>query len=78
MWIKSYHEIINRFPWRDDDDDDVLPPALQHVFTLFSVWPPGLSCGGSSLMALQFKNHFIPDIHKAQCDDELVFEAPAD
>lgn len=38
MWIKSYHEIINGFPWRDEDDggDDVLPSALQRVFTLLS------------------------------------------
>lgn len=79
MWIRSCREIISRFPWRDDgvDGDDVLPPALQHVFTLVSARLPGRSCGRSSKTALQFKrNHFIPDIHKAHCGDELVFVVP--
>lgn len=32
MWIKPYHEIIDRFPWRDDGDDDgVVPPAPEFM-----------------------------------------------
>lgn len=83
MWIKSCHEIINRFPWRDDDDGsggggrDALPFGT----CLHSSPPaclPGLSCGRSCLMGLQFRNHFIPDTHKPHCDDGLVFVVPAD
>lgn len=41
MWIKSYHEIINRFPWRDDDDDgDDAFCSSAGVYTLLcpTVW----------------------------------------